>query len=219
MSRLWRWLKILLLTAVGLVLLYVIFAIVFMDFMVDLWWFDTLGYLDYFIRRLTYRYIILVAFSLLFFLVFFLNFWVASWFLGTSAPEADQRNLAHSRYRYFLHKFRSGSLKVYAPFSLILGVALAWPLFSRWEETLLFIFASNAPWKDPFYGINVSYFLFSLPIYLAVLNTLVITLILLFLGLVLLYRLEKNYLAKQERHLHPGAKTHLSVMIFVLFIV
>jgi uncharacterized protein len=218
MSRLWRWFKILLLAVIGLGLLYLIFAIVFMNFMVDLWWFDSLGYLGYFIRRLTYRYIILVVFSLMFFLVFFLNFWVASWFLGTSAPEGDQA-LTHSRYRYFLHKFRFGSLKVYAPFSLILGVVLAWPFYTRWEETLLFIFAKPAPWKDPFYGINISYFLFYLPVYLSILNTLVVTLVLLFLGLLLLYRLEMNYLAKQERHMHPGAKTHLSVMIFALFIV
>jgi uncharacterized membrane protein (UPF0182 family) len=219
MSRLWRWLKILLLTVVGLALLYVIFAIVFMDFMVDMWWFDSLGYLNYFIRRLTYRYIILTAFSLMFFLVFFLNFLVASRFLGSSAPDADQPDLARSRYRFFLHKFRSGSLKVYAPFSLILAVVLAWPFFDRWEETLLFIFAQNAPWKDPFYGINVSFFLFYLPVYLSILNTLVVTLFLLFLGLLLLYWLEQRYLVKLERHLHPGAKTHLSVMVFVLFVV
>jgi uncharacterized membrane protein (UPF0182 family) len=219
MSRLWRWLKILLLMAVGLALLYVVFAIVFMDFMVNLWWFDSLGYLNYFIRRLTYRYIILVVFGLLFFLVFFLNFWVASWFLGTSAPETGQPSLTLSRYRFFLHKFRSGSLKVYGPFSLILAVALAWPFFDRWEETLLFIFATDAPWKDPYFGINASYFLFSLPVYLSVLNTLAVTLVLLFLGLVLLYRLEQKYLAKQERRLHPGAKTHLSVMIAFIFVV
>jgi uncharacterized membrane protein (UPF0182 family) len=219
MSRLWRWFKILILTVVGLLLAYLIFAIIFMNFMVDLWWFDSLGYLGYFIRRLTYRYIILVVFSLMFFLVFFLNFWVASRFLGTISPDTPQAPMAMSRYRFFFHKFRSGSLKVYAPFSLILGVALAWPFFTRWEETLLFIFAKAAPWKDPFYGINVSFFLFYLPVYLSILNILFITLFLLFLGLLLLYWMEHKYLTKHESHLHPGAKTHLSVMIFVLFIV
>jgi len=219
MSRLWRWLKILLLAAVGLLLLYVVLSLVFVKFMVDLWWFDSLGFLDYFFRRLTYRYFILAIFGLLFFLVFFLNFWVASRFLGTSAPGADQSGMALPRYRYFLQKFRSGSLKVYAPFSLILAVLLAWPFFQRWEETLLFLFAQDAGVKDPFFGIDVSFFLFSLPIYLHILNTLVLTLALLFLGLVLLYWLEKGYLAKQDRRLPGGAKTHLSIMIFLIFVV
>lgn len=219
MSRLWRWFKILLLAIVGLALLYLIFAIIFLDFMVNLWWFDSLGYLGYFIRRLTYRYIILVVFSLMFFLVFFLNFWVASRFLGATTPDNPEAPMAMSRYRFFRNKFRSGSLKIYAPFSLILGVALAWPFFTRWEETLFYIFGRPSPWKDPFYHINVSYYLFKLPIYLSVLNTLVITLILLFLGLLLLYWLEHQYLTKHDSHLHPGAKTHLSVMVFALFAV
>ncbi|MFZ2089215.1 MAG: UPF0182 family protein, partial [Desulfobaccales bacterium] len=218
MTRLWRWLKYLLFGAVGLLLLYVVVALVFMDFMVDMWWFDSLGYVGYFFRRLTYRYLILLVFSLLFFLVFFLNFWVASWFLGTAAPAADQPALAQSRYRYFLEKFRSGSLKIYTPFSLILAVILAWPFFQRWEETLLFLFAPGAGMKDPVFGLDVSFFLFSLPIYLSILQTLVLTLVLLFLGLVLLYWMERRYLSKQERALPWGAKIHLSAMVFVLFV-
>jgi hypothetical protein len=219
MSRLWRWLKLLVLAAVGLLLLYVVLAIVFMDFMVDLWWFESLGYLSYFFWRLTYRYFILIIFSLAFFLVFFLNFWVASRFLGTSAPPADQTILAASRYRYYLQKFRSGSLKVYFVFSLILAVVLAWPFFLRWQETLLFLFARDSGVMDPYFGIDVSFFLFSLPIYLEILHTLLLILILLFLGMVLLYRLEQQYLSKQERHLPRGAKIHLSVMVFLIFIV
>jgi uncharacterized membrane protein (UPF0182 family) len=219
MSRLWGWLKKLLLVAVGLLLLYFIFQLVFMDFMVDLWWFESLGFLNYFFWRLTYRFFILGVFSLVFFLIFFLNFWVASRFLGTVAPDAEQPVLARSRYRFFLQKFRSGSLKVYAPFSLILAIVLAWPFFRRWEETLLFLFARDAGVKEPVFGLDVSYFLFSLPIYLTILHTLVFTLILLFLGLVLLYWLEKRYLATQERHLPRGAKIHLSVMVLLIFVV
>ncbi len=219
MSRLWRWLKKLLLVAVGLLLLYFIFQLVFMNFMVDMWWFDSLNYLSYFFWRLTYRYFILIFFSLSFFLVFFLNFWVASRFLGTVAPNADQPVLARSRYRFFLQKFRSGSLKVYAPFSLILAVVLAWPFYRLWEETLLFLFAEEAGLKDSVFGIDVSFFLFSLPVYLNILNTLVFTLVLLFLGLVLLYWLEKQYLSKQARHLPGGAKIHLSFLVLLLFVV
>ncbi len=218
MSRLWRWLKILLLAAVGLVVLYVVFALIFMDFVVDLWWFGSLGYLNYFFWRLTYRYFILIFFGLAFFLVFFLNFVVASRFLGTSAPDSDSI-LARSRYRYFLDKFRSGSLKVYAPFSLILALALAWPFFRGWEETLLFLFAPPTGQTDPVYGLDVSFFLFSLPIYLSILHTLVFTLVLLLLGLAALYWTEKEYLSKQARPLPHGARIHLSVLVFLLFVV
>jgi len=219
MSRLWRWLKLLVLAVVGLLLLYVVLALVFVDFMVDLWWFDSLGYLSYFFWRLTYRYFILIIFSLAFFLVFFLNFWVASRFLGTSPPPADQPDMVRYRYRYLLQKFRYGSIRFYALFSIILGVILAWPFFEGWQETLLFLFGPASGMTDPYYGIDVSFFLFSLPVYLSFLHTLLVTLILLFLGLVLLYWSEKQYLAKQERHLPRGAKIHLSVMVLLIFVV
>jgi hypothetical protein len=219
MARLWGWLKKLLLFAVGLLLFYFIFQLVFMDFMVDVWWFDSLGYLNYFFWRLTYRFFILGIFSLVFFLIFFLNFWVASRFLGALAPEADQPDLAQSRYRVLRRKFSAGSFKLYTPFSLILAVILAWPFYQRWEETLLFLFAPPAGVTDPFFGIDVSFFLFSLPIYLSIFNTLIITLALLFLGLVLLYWLERRYLATQERPLPRGAMIHLTIMVLSLFIV
>ena len=138
-----------------------------MNFLVNLWWFDSLGYLRYFILLLTYRYVILVVFSLLFFLVFFLNFWVASRFLGATAPPAGQ-SMALSRYRFFVHKFRSGSLLIYAPFSLVLAVILAWPFFQRWPQTLLFIFGPKSGVLDPVYGKDISFYLFSLPIYVSI---------------------------------------------------
>ena len=216
MPRLWHWLRILILAALGLLVLYVAFALIFMNFMVDLWWFDSLGYLGYFIQLLTYRYVILVAFSLLFFMVFFLNFWVASRYLGTTAPPAGQA-VALSRYRFFVHQFRSGSLLVYAPFSLVLAVILAWPFFQRWQQTLLFIFGPRSGVQDPVYGKDISFYLFSLPIYVSIEHTLLFTLLLLFLGLTLLYWLERRFLAKQDLNMHPGPRTHLSVMIFLVF--
>ena len=68
----------------GIVLLAL--ALVFSDFIVDLWWFDALGYGLYFWQRLLYRYVVFTLATLLFFTVFFLNFRIASRFLITTAP-------------------------------------------------------------------------------------------------------------------------------------
>ncbi len=219
MSRLWRWLKLLILAGLTFLILYVVFALLYMDFVVDLWWFGALGYETYFYLRLTYSYLILVGFTLLFFLVFFLNFWAASRFLGRASREAFQPAEVRSRTRKLVQKFRSGSLKVYTPFSLALAVLLAWPFFRQWETTLLFLFAPQAGIQDPVFGKDISYFLFSLPTYLSLLGTLLITLILLFLGLLLLYWLESRVLAQMERHLSRGPKIHLSILVFFIFLV
>ncbi len=194
-------------------------AVVFRDFLVEIWWFRSLGYEGYFWLRLTYRYLIFAAFTLLFFLVFFLNFWVASRFLGT-APEKELPAGGPARRRYYqlLSGFRSGSLKVYTPFSLLLGIFLALPLYRQWEATLLFLFAPGTGMADPVYGIDVSYYLFSLPIYLLLFNELVLSLIFLFLGLLLLYWLESRLLIKHELHLPRGARIHLSFLVVLLFL-
>jgi len=219
MSRVWRWLKLLTLAGVALAVLYVLSSLLFMDFLVNLWWFSSLGYKTYFYLRLTYRYLILGGFALLFFLIFFLNFWVASRFLRSPAAKAMPSAAARSRARQLVEKFRSGSLKVYTPFSLALAVLLAWPLFRRWEETLLFLFAPRTGVADPIYSKDISFYLFSLPIYLELLWTLLVALILLLAGVLVLYWLESRVLREKDRHLPGGANIHLSLLVFLVFLV
>ncbi len=219
MSRLKRWLLYLAIAVIAYHLLYVIFPLLFVNFMVDWWWFSALDYEAYFWLRLTYSYLIFTGFTLLFFSIFFLNFWIASRYLGGGSYDTLQQADVRSRARKLLQKFRSGSLKVYTPFSLLLGGLLAWPFYRQWETTLLFLFAPDSGIQDPVFGKDISYFLFSLPIYLSLLGTLLITLILLFLGLLLLYWLESRVLSKQERHLPQGAKIHLSFLVFLIFLV
>ncbi|MDI6852881.1 MAG: UPF0182 family protein [Deltaproteobacteria bacterium] len=204
---------------IAFIILYIVFPLIFVNFMVDWWWFSALGYNTYFWLRLTYSYLILVGFTFLFFLVFFLNFWVASRYLGGASYDYSQSKGVRFRARKLIQQFRSGSLMVYTPFSLLLGVLLAWPFFRQWETTLLFLFAPASGLKDPVFGKDISYYLFSLPIYQSILTTLVITLILLFLGLLLLYWLESRVLSRQEQHLPRGSRIHLSTLAGLIFLV
>ena len=81
-----RWLAL----AGGVILLlgtiHLVFSYLFLDFLVDHLWFQSLGYEGYFWLRVLYRYAVFGAVTLLFFMVFFLNFWLASRFL----PIEDQ---------------------------------------------------------------------------------------------------------------------------------
>ena len=218
MGRLKRWLYLLggLLLVLGLG--YVLLGLVFTDFLVDVWWFQALGYGGYFWLRLGYRYLIFGAFTLVFFLVFFLNFWVASRFLGTAPPDAARPLPARPGYQTLVAHFRSGSLKVYTPFSLVLGVVVALPLFRQWEATLLYFFAPATGVADPVFGKDIGYYLFALPVYLLVLDELLAVFLLLLLGLLLLYWLEKRFLARQGQSLPRGAGIHLSVLVGGLFL-
>jgi uncharacterized protein len=190
----------------GVVLLAL--ALVFSDFIVDLWWFDALGYGLYFWQRLLYRYVIFTLATLLFFTVFFLNFRIASRFLSTTAP-TDSR----------FERLRTRSQMIYFPLSLILGIAVALPLFYKWEAVLFYLFGPSIGVEDPAYGNDIGYYLFSLPIYQLLIRELLIAFIILLLGLAGLYWLENRLLSQQGRPLPYGAKVHLSVLIVLIFLI
>ncbi len=89
MQRFKRWFLTLLIGGIALVASYVLFAVIFTDFTVEMWWHRSLGYENFFWLRLGYKYIVFAAFTLLFFLIFFLNFWIGSRYLGTMAPPPE----------------------------------------------------------------------------------------------------------------------------------
>ncbi|MDX9819353.1 MAG: UPF0182 family protein, partial [Desulfococcus multivorans] len=82
-----KWVRWLVLGIVAIILLsvaYVIFNFVFLNFFVNLWWFDSQNLKGYYLMRLFYRYLIFGAVTLVLFLIFFFNFWIASRYLGLS---------------------------------------------------------------------------------------------------------------------------------------
>ncbi|MEJ5329312.1 MAG: UPF0182 family protein [Desulfobaccales bacterium] len=220
MSRLRRWLIILAATILSLGLLYVVFALLFTEFVVDLWWFQSLGYGFYFWQRLLYRYVVLVGFSLLFFLIIFANFWGARQFVGR-APVAETEPASGLRrgYRRLVEYFCRQSLTFCLLFSLLVAVFVAFPLFLHWEEALLYVFAPAAGLQDPFFGRDVSYYLFSLPIYQLLLQELLLAVAFIFLGVGLLYWRESRLLAGQGLPLPWGAKVHLSLLAGLIFLI
>ncbi len=209
---------------IGFGVFYAGFSFVFLDFMVDLWWFDSLGYEAYFLMRLSYRYMLFAATTLIFFLIFFLNFWIASRYLGmpdNSQPQepgdAPQYQSEEKRQRNrLLAMFQSGSLRVYTLLSLILAIPIAIPLYEKWEEALLYIFSGHSGITEPTFGKDISFYMFSLPIYKLIQNELFITFSLLSLFLLILYWIQSRLLSKKDLRLPDGARAHLSIMFLIV---
>ena len=100
----------------------------------------------------------------------------------------------------------------------MVAVFVAFPLYHHWEDALLYLFAPSAGLQDPAYGRDVSYYLFSLPIYQLLLRELLVAVGFMFLGSALLYWREDRPLAGQGLHLPWGAKVHLSVLAGLGFV-
>jgi len=208
-------------TIVSAIVLYVAFYFVFLDFFVDLWWFESLDFEGYFWLRLLYRFIFSGAVTVFFFAIFQFHFWIASRYLGLNPPdEVLMDDKKRRRFQRFADVFMSGSVKVYSVISLILAIAIAIPFYLQWEDALLFFFGSDAGISDPIYGNDVSFYLFSYPIYMLIQKELLTTAILVLLATGLLYWLEHNFIPNQGKEFPFGAKIHLTALfLFVVFFV
>lgn len=216
MPSLKHWLLILLIAVLAVLIGVGLFLYIYMDFVVDYWWFGSLGYSRFFLLRLYYRYIVFIVVTLFFFLLFFLNFWVASRFLGAGRPAPGFMG-SNRRYRDLIEMFRTGSMTVYTPISLILAVFIAFPLFKNWELFLFYIFSPAAGIQDPAYGKDAGFYLFSYPVYTLLQQRLLISLAILLAASLLLYWAERRVLSRSDAHLPAGAKIHLNILA-LLFI-
>lgn len=202
------------LVGLGLIgLLFLILNVVFLDFVVETMWYQSMGYLRLMFLKLGYKYLVFAGVTVLFFLLFFLNFWIASRYLGVTMFHKEDR------VRKIIKGFRSGSLKVYVPVSLLLGILMAMPLYEMWEDVLLYVFAPTTGDADALFGLDVSFYLFALPVIQMVQGRLFWTLLLLLVALGILYAAELRVLSLNGRSLYRGARVHLALVLFWVLVV
>lgn len=198
-----------------LVIVYILASVYGISYLVDIWWFNALGYGFYYWQRLLYRYTVFGAVSLFFFLIFFINFWFATRFLKKGAVE--EGDAEQSRRRKLFTKFQTGAIWFYTPLSVALSIPLTVPLFEQWEGFLFYIFGRNMGVKDPFLGRDAAFYLFSFPIYTLIQNRLLLALLISAAALIVLYllknRLQKRPLLKFKR----SARWHFSLLSIALF--
>jgi uncharacterized membrane protein len=82
---------------VGLVIAVGLLKLIFVDFVVDFWWFQSQGMTGYFVMRLIYRYLVFAFFAAIFFAFFYVNFWFASRVVGVDETSTDKNKKTWSR--------------------------------------------------------------------------------------------------------------------------
>lgn len=198
------------------------FYFIFLDLIVDFWWFQELKFEAYFWLRLLYRFFLSGAVTLVFFSIFFFHFWIASRYLGLNPPDEVFNNIDKSRrFQRFADMFMSGSMRIYTLISLLLAILIAIPFYQQWETALLFFFGRDSGVTEPVYGNDVSFYMLSYPIFILIQKELLLTAILLFISVGALYWLEHVFVPHQSKEFPLGAKIHLGVLMgfIVLFVV
>ncbi len=202
------------------VILFVAFHFIFIDLFVDLWWYQSLKLESYFWLRLLYKFFLSGGVTLAFFIIFFSHFWVASRYLGLNTDEKLLTGSETRRFQKFADTFMNGSVKIYTPISLLLALLIASPFYSDWESTLMYFFGSASGVKEMFYGNDVSFYMLAYPTYQLIQQELLITALLTFSMVSVLYWLEHAYIPDQRKNFPKGAKVHLTLLIgFVVGVV
>jgi uncharacterized membrane protein (UPF0182 family) len=201
--------------AIVLVLVAVVLAKIYLTDLIDILWFQSLGYELYFWQRKLYRYLVFTSTSLLFFLVFFLNFWIASRFLKNTNGAAE--SIGGKPHEKIYKAFQTGSKLFFVPLSAALGILLALPLFRHWEQFLLFLFGGSTGVTDPVFNKDVSFYLFDFPIYRLLVQRLLIAFLILLIGLCLLYGVKNRLRTRHAFHFGRSARWHLSFLVLIAF--
>jgi uncharacterized membrane protein (UPF0182 family) len=201
--------------AVGIAALLFLSALFLVHFFVNLWWFDSLGYAIYFWQRLLYRYAVFAVVAVVFFFVFFLNFRLVT------HPLRSAQSFSHtpSRLGRLGRALRRGSIFVYIPLSVILTLIVALPLFHNWEKFLFFLFGPDSGVYDKVFGKDISYYLFSYPLYTLIRERLLLAFLVLLAGSALFYGLEHLTRIKNKSGLPRQTAWHLSALVGLVILI
>ncbi len=192
----------------ALVVLYLLGYFLILDFIVEYLWFDSMDYSGYFWLRFFYKFLISGGITILFFLMFFIHFWIASRYLGT-----DDTAVEDTGSNSLSKKLQTGAMEVYTPLSILLAIIIAIPLYKQWESALLFVFAPDAGVSESVYGNDISFYLFSLPVFRIIQQELLITAFIVFVGVAILYYVEQRILNQRGKKLPFGAVVHRILLI------
>jgi len=191
-----------LLSRVGIFLLIIGFVSTyfFFDFLLELWWFNSLDLGSYFLLRESYSFLVILCSSVFFIVLAQLN-------LVIIPRRLDGQS------NFFLLKNRYFSWLV----CLLISIPLLIPIYTNWETFLLFYFSASSELTDPVYSKNLSFYFFSYPVYQLIQSQL-----LWFFSLIFIVISSEYYFSNKNNKEHAGisdkAKIHIGSLAFILVI-
>ena len=182
-----------------------------MDYLMDLWWFTSLGYEFYFLKRDGYLASLLTSIILVFSPLIYVNFLLVTKIIK---PDANQTN--HENFSWIAKFLNKRAIKVFIPLSILLTIPILVPVALNWESFLLFFFSIKSGVVDPAYGKDISFYLFSYPVYTLVYQELLVTFSLLFTIIALFYWTSYKKVADSSAGFPIAGKIHLTCLIAII---
>ena len=193
------------------------------DILVDWTWFSALGYVDVFWIALTAKVALFTTVLVASTTVLLANGWLALHFTKGPAPLPAQsawHSVPGVTSLDLWGRVRGHLSAVVAGAAVVLSFLIAWAKTSQWNVLLRFL--SQVPFgqSDPVYGKDISFYLFSLPVYLSLKNWLLLTTLFSAVIAGVVYWERGCITIDQQRlRMAPAALVHASALLAIFFAV
>jgi len=183
----------------------------FIDAFVDYYFFSSLDVASVFWTYLTTQYVVQIVFFLLFVIIAGANVFLAyrSSSYVNRALDIGQLGVSLSVIRW-----------VFLLFLLLIGWFISMYPASNWLPVLMYLQQSPFGSTDPVFGRDISFYVFSIPVYEVVRNFLMATLVVSLLATAVVYFFREGILvAPQAVHVSSKVKSHAAIFIALFFVI
>ena len=177
------------------------------QFLLELWWFHSLGLSEYFLLRESYSASIVTGKTLVFGGLIYFNLWLVPKTLSLK-PDYSKSRLMNN---IVAHKG-----KLFLILTILLALPIGISFFSHWESFLFYVFSAESELTDPIYHKPISYYFFSYPIYELVQDLLLVVFAVLLAVVSFLYRQFYKNIPDKSVIFPQAAKLHLVVLLAIL---
>lgn len=183
------------------------------DFLIEIWWHASFDYLIYYLMRVTYRDAIALAITLLQGCFIFLNFILVPVLLQFRPDQLFPKSRLLNKLSCLMFK---PSGKLFLISSVIFTIPILTPIYLHWEDFLLFFFNAGSTLKDPVFGQDVSFYLFSYPLIKLMQNEMLVVFSLLFCTIAFAYWISYRQLSAVKTSIPLGTKLHLTLLTLAI---
>lgn len=192
-----------------------VFLSTIVAFVTDWWWFSEVGYSQIFIKSLSAKIALFLAVGIFVVVFLFINFSVAirsKIFWTAILPEALIGRPMSLNNRLVK--------KLAVVLSLVIAFFFGLVAAGNWQEVLKFISGADFALADPIFGKDISFYLFSFPLFQIGLDMAKILIILALIGCAFIYFLRGNFHFTGERSLKQiridrVTRIHLGILLAI----
>ncbi len=179
------------------------------DFLLNFWWFSSLKLGTFYILRESYAGLVIGGTTIAVAGLVYFNLAYVARALALSTIN-DLKGILAILSRHPIMLFL---------FSLLVVIPLLEPVYSHWESFLLFYFGASSELTDPVYAKDISYYLFSYPIYELIQAELLWILALVLALVSCLYTIFYKKYHDSQLNFPVAAKLHLATLVSLLVLV